>query len=193
MTGFGKSSYSGILAVIILIGIGIVAYFYVNRDDTPGDYHVKSGNHRLEDGNFNEAIDEFKEAIKVNPKHPNAYLGLGIAYLKLNKLDMALKNIDKAIDIDSEFAGAYANRGIVNDYMGEYKLAVADYKKAIKLNPEISEGPGWLWKFLRGIDKDPPTIADRAKYIEAELKKPIEKQLLRLPKIDKEQRMYSHD
>jgi hypothetical protein len=43
---------------------------------------------------------------------------------------------------------------------------------------------------MRNVDEKPPTIADRAKYIEEELKKPPEERLLRVPEVDEEQRMY---
>jgi hypothetical protein len=77
--------------------------------------------------------------------------------------------------------------------MGDHRKALADYKKAIELDEEILEGPGWLWRFMRNIDEKPPTIKDRAAYLEAELAKPEEERLLQVPEIDEKQRMYKID
>jgi tetratricopeptide (TPR) repeat protein len=77
--------------------------------------------------------------------------------------------------------------------MGEYEKALADYRRALAMDPEILEGPRFLWRFMRNIDKKPPTIEQRANYLEAELAKPVEERLLRVPEIDKEQRMYKID
>ena len=70
---------------------------------------------------------------------------------------------------------------------------VMAFQKAIELDEEILEGPGWLWRFLRNIDEKPPTIKDRAAYLEAELAKPEEERLLSVPELDEKQRMYKID
>ena len=77
--------------------------------------------------------------------------------------------------------------------MGDHRKALADYKKAIELDEEILEGPGWLWRFMRNIDEKPPTIKDRADYLEAELAKPESERLLKVPSEDEKQRMYKID
>ncbi len=92
--------------------------------------------------------------------------------------------------MDNHYAQAYADRGILNDRAGQYEAALHDYRKALKLNPELAEGPGWLWRFLRNIPDRPPTIADRADYLEEQLKKPESERLLRVPELDAKQRMY---
>jgi len=63
----------------------------------------------------------------------------------------------------------------------------------LELDPEILEGPGFLWRFMRNIDEKPPTIQSRADYLEAELAKPEEERLLKIPGEDEKQRMYKID
>ena len=94
--------------------------------------------------------------------------------------------------LDDSLAVAYANRGILHDRAGRHDLALKDYRRALSIDPNLADGPGWLWRFLRNIPERPPTIADRAAYIEAELLKPPEDRLLRLPEIDDQQRMYKY-
>ena len=43
------------------------------------------------------------------------------------------------------------------------------------------------------MHEKPPTIADRADYLETELAKPADERLLQLPEKDGEQRMYKVD
>ena len=67
-------------------------------------------------------------------------------------------------------AAAYANRGILYDRMGEYEKAVADYQEGPgPWTRKFSRAPGFLWRFMRNIDEKPPTILQRADYLEAEL------------------------
>jgi tetratricopeptide (TPR) repeat protein len=189
-----KFDSRGILYLVILIGIiAFVYYWRVGSEEDPGEYNVKKGNYRLEDGQFDEAVKEFNIALDKNPDMTNAHLGLAITYMQTNKPDMAMAEFNRTIELAPEMAAAYANRGILYDRLSEYERALADYRKALALDPEILEGPGFLWRFMRNIEEKPPTILQRADYLEAELAKPPEERLLKVPEIDKKQRMYKID
>ena len=176
--------------VLITAVFGLFVYKRVLVEDEPGDFHVKTGNYRLEDDRFEEAIAEFELALGQHPSHRGAHFGLALTYIRMERLDEALAKLDETLAIDPEFAVAYANRGITNDRLGRYEEAVADYRRAVELDPKVAEGPGWLWRFLRNVSEKPPTIADRADYIEAELQKPAAERLLAVPEEDAKQRMY---
>jgi Tfp pilus assembly protein PilF len=162
-------------------------------EKNPGDYNVRKGNYRLEDGQYDEAVKEFSKALDKNPEHAMAHLGLALTYMQTGKNDAALQEFNLVIEKNPELAAAIADRGILYDRLGEYQKALADYKKALELDPEILEGPGWLWRFMRNIDEKPPTIKDRADYLEVELAKPEAERILKVPSEDKKQRMYKID
>ena len=175
----------GLLAII-----GLIFYWRVGVEKTPGDYNVRKGNYRLEDGQYEEAVKEFSEALEKNPDHAMALLGLAVTHMQMGNESQALEEFSQVVEKNPELAAAYADRGILYDRMGKHPEALADYKKAMALDPEILEGPGWLWRFMRNIDEKPPTIKDRAAYLEAELAKPEAERLLKVPEIDEKQRMY---
>jgi tetratricopeptide (TPR) repeat protein len=177
----------------LLVIIGIIFYWRVGVEDNPGDYNVKAGNYRLEDGQYEEAVKDFSEALKKNPENALAHLGLAITYIQMNKSAEALVELNRTIELAPEMAATYANRGVLYDRWGEYEKALADYRKALALDPEILEGPGFLWRFMRNIDEKPPTILQRADYLEAELAKPPAERLLRILEKDEKQRMYKID
>jgi Tfp pilus assembly protein PilF len=177
----------------LLIIIGLVFYWRTGAEKNPGDYNVRKGNYRLEDGQYEEAVKEFSEALGKNPEHAMARLGLALTYMQMGRESEAIQEFNLAIELNPELAAAYADRGILYDQMGEHEKALADYRKAIELDEEILEGPGWLWRFMRNIDEKPPTIKERAAYLEAELAKPEDERLLRVPEVDEKQRMYKID
>jgi tetratricopeptide (TPR) repeat protein len=178
----------GLLAII-----GLIFYWRVGVEKNPGDYNVRKGNYRLEDGQYEEAVKEFSEALGKNPDHAMARLGLAVTYMQMEKDTEAMQEFNLVIENNPDLAPAYADRGILYDRMGEHRKALADYKKSIELDEEILEGPGWLWRFMRNIDEKPPTIKERAAYLETELAKPEEERLLKVPEIDEKQRMYKID
>ena len=186
-----SSKASGVVVLLLLCAVGAVfVYWRVGGDQAPGEYEVRKGNYRLEDGQYEEALREFGLALGAAPENVRAHQGLGVTYLQMGRLEEAVEMFSKALALDPSYAIAYADRGIAFDRMGRYEDALRDYRKAIETEPDIVKGPGFLWRFMRNISEKPPSILQRAEYIEAELKKPSEERRLSLHGKDAEQRMY---
>ena len=190
---FRSENRVGLLVLLLFVSVlAFVLYWRTAVEDTPGDYHVKTGNYHLEDGQYDRAIAEFELALEANADHPLAYLGIGLALVHQERYEDSLEAFGHALALDDSLAVAYADRGILHDRMGRHDAALQDYHRALSLDPKLADGPGWLWRFLRNMPERPPTIADRAAYLEAELSKPPEDRVLRLPEIDAQQRMYKY-
>ena len=81
---------------------------------------------------YEEAIEDFSAAIKLDPKDAWAYYFRGYAYFELKKFDVAIKDITKAINIDP-FGSFFSTRGRAYNFQGNHGLAIKDYTTAIKL------------------------------------------------------------
>jgi len=185
-----KDIIKAVLVLAILALVGVAYYKHMTREDVPAENMFRLANKHLEDGKYQDALDEFNKTISENPTYADAFMGRGITLMQLERFDESRKDFDKAIELNEKLAPAYADRGVLNDRTGRYEEALKDYRKALELNPDLAEGPGWFWRFLRNIPEKPPTIADRARYLEEELKKPEKERLLRVPEIDSQQKMY---
>ncbi len=183
-----------LLAAIIVLGVlavfGYHYYRYSVMETTPGENQYRLGNKYLEDGKYEKALQIFDELLAEHTEYKEAHLARALTLLQMERFDEARESFDRAIEFDDRFANAYANRGILNDRVGQHEAALRDYRKALELDPELAEGPGFLWRFLRNIPEPPPTIADRADYLEEELKKSAGERLIRVPELDSKQRMY---
>jgi len=173
-----------------LVVVGVTAYEYVHQDSAGGLLHYRLGNQRLEDGLHDQALTEFQAVLAEHPRHAGARLGVALALMGMERDSEALAAFDAALRDKPDFAAAFANRGILLDRLGEHEQALADYRQALRIDPELGEGPDWLTRFLRNQADRPPTIADRANYIEVELKKPPGERVLRIPERDAAQRPY---
>jgi len=63
----------------------IVAHNKPARDPQKALAHYKNGNALIRKGRFKEAVGEFKNAIKADPRFALAHRGLGIAYAQLRR------------------------------------------------------------------------------------------------------------
>ena len=170
--------------------IGWWIYDSVIVEETLGDSSYLAGNSYFEDSRYSEALREYQAALAINPEHIHAKRGEARSLMQLERDQDALTLFDELIQQQPNFAATYANRGILHDRMGNYKAAIQDYQMALRLDPELADGPHWLTRFMRNQARRPPTIADRARYLQEQLNKPEAERVLSLPEEDKKQRPY---
>lgn len=171
-----------------LLWLGWTIYEGVIRESIPGEKAYEAANRYFEDGNYNQALNEYEAALKEAPDLLPALRGKARSLMQLEKHLEALSVFNDAIDKAPDFAPAYANRGILYDRMGKYEKAIADYDKAVSLDAEKVEGPGWLTRFLRLETETVPTVAARSQYLKEQLAKPESERVLRVPEKDEAQR-----
>jgi tetratricopeptide (TPR) repeat protein len=189
---FRASRGSGVFVLLFMIAMGAVfTYWRLGGGQAPGEYEVRKGNYRIEDGRYEEAITDFGLALEKNPQSARAHQGLAVTYLQMGRMEDAVAEFTTAIDADPEYAVALADRGITYDRMGKHEEALRDYRKALEMDPLLEKGPGWIWRFLHNVSEKPPDIGARADYLETELAKLPAERLLAVPGKDSEQRMYT--
>jgi len=85
---------------------------------------------------YDEAISEFDEAIRREPKNAEAYANRGIVYANGKRdYDAGIADYTKAISIDGNNADYYFRRASAYTYKREQDRALNDLNQTIKLNP----------------------------------------------------------
>jgi tetratricopeptide (TPR) repeat protein/S1-C subfamily serine protease len=112
--------------------------FYNNRGIVRNELGDKPG-----------AIDDYNQAIKINPNLAQAYNNRGIVRDDLGDKQGAIDDYNQAIKINPNYAQAYYNRGNVRDDLGDKQGAIDDYNLAIKINPNYAQA-----YYNRGIVRD---------------------------------------
>jgi tetratricopeptide (TPR) repeat protein len=82
-----------------------------------------------EKGDYDKAISDHNEAIRLDPKNANAYINRGLTYEDKGDYDKAISDHNEAIRLDPKKVGAYFNRGLAYQAKGDYNKAIADYTK----------------------------------------------------------------
>ena len=103
-----------------------------------------------EKGDYDKAIADYTEAIRLDPKFATAYYGRGVAYGEKGDYDKAIADYTEAIRLDPKLAEAYCSRGIAYANKGDYDKAIADYTEAIRLDPKLADGVLQPGRRLRG-------------------------------------------
>jgi tetratricopeptide (TPR) repeat protein len=98
--------------------------------------HYNRGIDYQQDGQLELAIEEYDQAIALDPQYAEAYLARGYTYAIMGDLDRAIADFDQAIALDPQLAEAYAKRGTAYAVKGDFDQAIADLDQAIALDPQ---------------------------------------------------------
>jgi tetratricopeptide (TPR) repeat protein len=90
------------------------------------------------EANTDFTIEDYDEAIRLNPQDAEAHFNRGNAYYALGELERAIEDYDAAIRLNPQLAEVYNNRGNAYTALGEYEHAIANYDEALRLNPEYA-------------------------------------------------------
>ena len=102
--------------------------------------HLSRGNMYRRKGQYDRALDDYNEALKLDPTDRAPTLtSRGNAWRGKHEYDRAIADHTEAIRLDPDYAVAYSNRGNVWSDKGDWDKAIADYDKAIMLNPKYAE------------------------------------------------------
>ena len=83
---------------------------------------------------FEKAVSEYKEAIKLNPNSTVFYNALGIAHSELKQYKAALDAYKKALELSPTKAEPHYNIGLVYLKQGTFPPAVDAFKQAIAID-----------------------------------------------------------
>jgi tetratricopeptide (TPR) repeat protein len=93
-----------------------------------------------EAGQFDRAIADATEAIKLNARNASVYWIRGSAYVGRNDYDQAIADLTRAIGLDPKYAAAYSWRAAAWKAKGDDDRALYDADQVVKLLPKQGSG-----------------------------------------------------
>jgi tetratricopeptide (TPR) repeat protein len=106
---------------------------------------------------YNQAIEDYDAAIRLNPEYATAYYNRGIAYDRKGFHGLAIDDFDTAIRLNPDLSDAYNQRGLAYVKDGRYDIAIENFSQAIRLDPELDSA-----YFNRGLVYHSTGDSDRA-------------------------------
>jgi tetratricopeptide (TPR) repeat protein len=98
--------------------------------------YLKRGIACFEKEDYDQAIVDCSESIRLNPNVALSYGVRGDAYRGKKDYDRAIADLTEAVRLDPNNAFAYSDRGLTYLYKEEYDQAIADLETALKLEPD---------------------------------------------------------
>lgn len=104
------------------------SFWYIGISNLGRKYYVA--------GEYNKAIDAFKEEISKNPSSAEAHFNLGLSYGKMGQHDKEIAAYEEAIELNSKRPELHFNLGTVHNDIGNKQQAIDVLEEAIRLKPE---------------------------------------------------------
>jgi tetratricopeptide (TPR) repeat protein len=87
-------------------------------------------------GKIEQAIQQYQEAVKADPKHEHSLYRLGLLYTQKRDFTNALNTWKQYVEATGRTANAYSNLAYCFDLAGRTPEAEAAYKYGIKIDPK---------------------------------------------------------
>lgn len=131
--------------------------------------HFHLGSLFLKRNLYTESIRQFKKAIEDNVENVQAYIGLGISFLKSREFQKALEILQGALKSTEKYPDLLNYVGLTLLFLGNYDRATTLLKEAVDINPNYFEcqfnlGVALYKSALDGA-KDPRAVAVPARVV----------------------------
>lgn len=114
---------------------GVIANETLSADVRFEAYLRRAAIFFMEKGDFDHAVADAGEAIKLKPDDPRGYGARGGFQAAYNQFDKAIVDLSEAIRLEPGFVGVFAQRAYAYMQIGETDKAIADYSEVLRLQP----------------------------------------------------------
>jgi tetratricopeptide (TPR) repeat protein len=97
--------------------------------------HVVRGQQFHIEGQIKHAIEEYSEAIRLDPNYVQAYYARADLLFSIENFEAAVEDYTNVGLLAPQDAGALYFRGLAYEKMGEYEQALRDYQNALQIDP----------------------------------------------------------
>ena len=86
---------------------------------------------QMEQGQTSAALESAREAVKRDPKNPEAHHYLGLILMNLSEYDQSIEHLQEAVKLDPHFTDAHNVLGVVYRETKQYDKALKEFQAAL--------------------------------------------------------------
>jgi len=100
---------------------------------TAADFYLQGGD-KLKRRDYQGAIADFTQAIKLNPEYVEAYYSRSLGHYRQRNSTKAIDDLTQAIALHPKYTQAYIQRGVVQANARNTPGSLSDYRQALSLS-----------------------------------------------------------
>ena len=166
---------------------------YVFNYDNHLEYYLTViGESYFKLGKYDEAIEVFKEIIKLPLHDQSDFMYLGLSYFMKKEYDKAIENYEKVLEINDWYWGAENINPI--DALAKSYMALGEYQKGIEVYKKyIKKDVSGCWRSIRGFSYKKYKDIEDYKYLIEAFNQLIEEEPNNFEYYDELETIYSYD
>jgi len=127
--------------------------------------HFERGLAYEQRGQFGPAMNEYRLAIRDDPKDSRPYVNLGRLYEREQQFGRAERHWQQAIEVNPNDARAYNLLGRAYKRQGEFNKAIAYFNRSLEANPNRADVHWNLAVCYRSLDQKRQAVRHYRRYI----------------------------
>ncbi|ELR72426.1 TPR repeat protein [Fulvivirga imtechensis AK7] len=114
----------------------------------------------FKNGDYNNALEDFKTAYRLNPENNVIWMYQGFTYRNMGQMEKALSSFSNYISLHPQDTSAYSYilRGKMKYELGDFTGAVEDYDMALRLKPFEEKYEYYRFVALYNSEKYPQAL-----------------------------------
>lgn len=98
--------------------------------------HQEKGCKLDDEGDFDNAISEYKKSLELDPENSDTLFNLGVLYLKVNKIEEGAKIFEKLSKMLPNDSEVFNLLGVAYSGVGKKAEAVKAWERSLSLKPD---------------------------------------------------------
>ena len=123
----------------LLLAFLILGLTSCTSKERQAEKHFKKGFEYQDQGNLDQALQEYQKALELNPDYVQVYTNLGTVYLGKKDYDKAIQNFKKVIELNYWDKKAHYNLGVAYLYRGELEKAKEEVKLLKSIRSDLGD------------------------------------------------------
>lgn len=119
---------------VIVSCSAVIARGLADRGDLATAFKNR-GNAYDDTGDYARALEDYDEAVRINPLDADAFNSRGTTYTALARYERAILDFDEAIRLNPTSPFAFSNRCFARGSLNQFEQALADCSEALRLKP----------------------------------------------------------
>jgi tetratricopeptide (TPR) repeat protein len=126
-------------------------------------------------GQMQEAIEDWEQAVRLNPDYAEPHSNLGNGLLRTGRLSEAVGQYEQALRIKPDYAETHNNLAVALFRLGRVPEAISHWERALRLKPDYADAHNnlglaleWLGRTQEAIQHYKQALRIKPDYVQAQ-------------------------